>query len=367
MNIKKSTTKIFLTLLIMITVLFAIRYQHEHPNIEVCNGGPAADISITKNDKNNEGYSIHTPYEMLRKQSKLGDDFERIIKNSEKQRSLRANIKTMNNPVDFYGRVLDQYGNAIPSVSISCQTMRTALLDSGAVDAGTYVFTVKTDAEGLFSIKGFSAINFSVKNLEREGYIPAEEELTKSTYSTEPGKVISSASAPKIFHMWKLDGEREPVLRDMHHCRPFNDGTAEEIKINQGNESLGSILITVKVDTDSYSPDRRRWNWSFTAEVPDGGILLTDAPMPYLAPESGYASKIYLQMNTGDPNWNGDSELTAYVASGNPLRYSRMVFKINTDIGRAVDFKARNRVHVDLLSESNPSGSRLLIPAPRHN
>jgi len=88
--------------------------------------------------------------------------------------------------------------------------------------------------------------------------------------------------------------------------------------------------------------------------VPDGGLILTDKELDFVAPENGYRASAEITMPADRPNWKDDVDLKFFYRLRDG-RYGRMTFSM-----------IAGGDHFCLIeSFLNPSGSRNLELDPR--
>lgn len=357
------TKKRFLLIFFVITLLVTIALLlWRCIGFENTKKQPASPREVAQHGSIDNAYSIHTPYGM-KKRSDSSDDMQQEFSSAAFQEKMREMITVVNHPVVFYGKVVDQHGDGIEGVYVHLDTTRDAFLDSGYVESGIYEFFVKTDAGGLFSVQGFNAANISVKALEKTGYMSLKSEMIEASYFTGPVGLNIPIDKPQVFHMWKIEGEPISLVKRNFFKQLYNDGTPQSFRLGSNTQDFGTLNVALSTDKASYSADGQRWNWSFTLEMTEGGIILTDDSLPCNAPESGYKSKVFLLIDANEPNWKKEMQLTAYVVGGNPACYSRVIIEVNSTIRSNVNRSDRNKIlNLEIHSFTNPTGTRILPP-----
>ena len=73
-----------------------------------------------------------------------------------------------NQPINFYGLVLDQYDNPVPDVRIEYYTSAYSIQENGnrKVEHGSKV----SNAEGLFTITGYTGLTLVMESFAKDGY-----------------------------------------------------------------------------------------------------------------------------------------------------------------------------------------------------
>ena len=95
--------------------------------------------------------------------------------------------------------------------------------------------------------------------------------------------------------------------------------------------------------------------WSVDLSVPDGGLVETEDPYPYIAPKDGYKSSILFETKSSDAKWSRS------------LNYKRFYVRSrNGQFHAIIDLTLYvyndGRVLVEINSLSNANGSTDLMP-----
>lgn len=262
----------------------------------------------------------------------------------ERQRIIQQSIIESNASFQFLGKVIDQNKNPIADVDIRYRVSQP----KKPWDSNTIVDSVKSKNDGFFNIQnngsGFSFISF-----EKEGYRMAQgQELGFSyTAGTEQRKrvndqvrtytLIKKAELPSLIH---------------HNTRLIIEWNGIPVSYNFRTGKLGEtgeILITAKRGAVVDG----KFDWSFTIEPIDGGVLESNREESFLAPPDGYDPLWERGMKANEPNWSHGSSDEVFLFFKLPDgNYSRVKMYVTAEHGRRISG------HID--SYLNPSGGRVL-------
>jgi hypothetical protein len=155
--------------------------------------------------------------------------------------------------------------------------------------------------------------------------------------------------------MWKK-GPTERLIVGSKFYGIAPDGRAYTIdflqqkKMEEAN-STGDIIV--RIHRPATIPLRTKYDWSYSIEAINGGILHTDDEFVYLAPESGYQPKYELTMSVTNAHWQGGVRGEQfYLKSRNGQVYGSIVVEVIPDYRDKSVFNVQYHI--------NPSGSRNL-------
>ncbi len=298
----------------------------------------------------------------------------------ERLRLVEDIARKTNGPVEFYGKVLDQYGEPVVGARIPLELLadsETVLkkLLSGINNMGILIneenFVTYSDNEGKFSVHDRRGTSLRVVSIEKEGYLADKKGDIINFRPTRTRRHQPDAQNPKVYQLWKK-GKPEPLLR-IH-------GISERIKA-ENNRAGDKHFITMKKfdrrakaykdDTLFSSPifyiqgvsekvsevreppgTPKGRNWWIEIGFVDGGLQVTNDLFPYLAPETGYEQALRYEAKRGDPDWDYEVEQQIYFKhAGN---YGTCKLKLG-----ALDGGIRAECYRAYI---NPNGSRNLEP-----
>lgn len=266
---------------------------------------------------------------------------------------VRAAIKSSNQPIRFYGKVVDQDGADLPGVIVGLSVRQAAETVPGVSTSNTENLTVVTDGSGRFSLSDTRGSLLSVKSLTKEGYASHPDARRYYWYQErEEKKFRPDPSSPEIFRMWKLQGVEPLIHKAMGIEIPY-DGTPIQFDIFHGRQVVngGDLRFQLKRTPLLIERSQTNYEWTATIEATDGGILLSQDEFMYRAPENGYGRSVTIHVPADDPHWSASKRVRFY-------------FKIRGQYGRAVaEFVTnfdRPQTGFGLEVFINPAGSRNL-------
>lgn len=180
-------------------------------------------------------------------------------------------------PIDFYGKLEDQFSNPVPDATINFEVQ----INNG------YESTVKrghesADANGRFTISGQKGESLSVVP-EKAGYAIASLNGggRYSLLYPEEQRMHPDRNNPVIIKMWKLQGA-EPLVMIKQRYSVHDTETPIYIDLLAGKlvPSGGDVKITVN----------RAQTWNVKVEAVDGGLMDSAGRelITYSAPLDGY-------------------------------------------------------------------------------
>ena len=256
---------------------------------------------------------------------------------------MREILATYNDqPIVFYGKIEDQYSNAIPG----------ALVNFGVRVINGYESTVKSgqatsDVNGLFTISGYTGQEYG-NGVQKTGYvfIAMEGSGIYSKLGPEEGRAHPDPNNPTVIKMWKLQGAEPLVSIEQHYKLPF---TRESIyfdlvtgKVVPTGGDLEVIVTRAPGVITQRKPDRR--DWSIELVPVNGGIMEPEynaSHFTFEAPADGYKDSYRVQMNHDDPAWFDNIQKAFFLKSRNGQIYSKfsLDFEINDDPNGTMRFQ----------------------------
>jgi hypothetical protein len=218
--------------------------------------------------------------------------------------------------LNFYGKVIDQDGQPVAEANVQGNAAGFDMQD---------LQHTKTDADGLFHFLGLHGTTLEILP-QKAGYDYGYDSDTKRP-SKCPTNYVPDPSKPLVFTMWKLH-EPEPMEHSrLHGFIPY-DGTIIRFDSLSGKQDTNGDF-SVSVPRDPYDIDyHKRFNWSVTMELANGGFQVTTNLHPYEAPAEGYQSKITYEFPTNAPDWTKVMTGLLYFKSKGGQVYGRMRFEI---------------------------------------
>jgi hypothetical protein len=234
-------------------------------------------------------------------------------------------LATLNDePITFYGKLEDQFSNAVGNASISFDVRINNGLES-TVKRGQ----VFSDAKGFFIISGYHGESLGFMP-HKEGYVTASTDTYLKYSHLEQGWYVPNSKQPDAIRMWKVQGV-EPLMGigkkyNLHYTNaPICFDLLARTMVPKG----GDIRITVSRPPGIIS-ERNRQFWSVKIEVNDGGLMDSSPEMEritYFAPERGYQpSKTISSSDRLPEGGTGGFRTRFFVKSRNGQVYSKLRF-----------------------------------------
>jgi hypothetical protein len=251
-----------------------------------------------------------------------------------KTERMREVLSTYNDvPIDFYGKLEDQFGNPVAGAEI-----RGSARVINGVRQGTQWLTTTSDANGLFQLHGKGQDISTTPS--KKGYALASLNGggNYSMLAPEEERVHPDPNNPVVVKMWKLQGS-EPLLSiDQHYKLPY---TSEPIYFDLLTGKIvpngGDVKLTVNRSPGVMS-GRNRLDWSLQIESVGGGVIDSGGQERtiYAAPDSGYQPSMTFIFSTNAPHlWFGGFNQGVFLVSRDGQVYSKVRFSF--DINDAPD------------------------------
>ncbi len=202
--------------------------------------------------------------------------------------------------VEFYGRIVDQYGDPVPGVKVPYSAGGYYLA------SGSGAGFVMTDAEGIFVIDDAKGHSLHIRKPEKEGYKfkfyhegPGAVRL--EGFGHNPSKVwfTYTKEKPYVFKAWKVDDYPPSLISDNTLLGVHPDGRIYTVDFSKSGRE---ILRKGEVSGDlRISMTRTERDWSLQIGVLDGGVQETKDFYLNLAPETGYQASIKYTAKDEEP------------------------------------------------------------------
>jgi len=265
-----------------------------------------------------------------------------------KEQQAREGLATLNNVnIEFYGRLEDQFGNAVGNAQIKFEVP----FNNGQA-VGVNRGTTMADGNGFFTISGYKGKSLSVVPV-KSGYALASLN-GGGIYSylwPESQRVHSDQNNPTVIKMWKLQGAEPLVDISKEYKLPFTSAPIYfDLVAGKIVPSGGDIKITVNRPAGEIS-EHNPQQWSIDVEVVGGGFIETSEQewrVAYFAPEDGYQPSGTFANNNGI----GSVNEIFFVSSRDGQVYSKL--GLSFDINETPD----SLMHVKFRGVANTNASR---------
>jgi len=271
-------------------------------------------------------------------------------------------MNSANQPISFFGKVVDQDNNPIPDVKVTFEIRY--MKEVGPVGIGdTFDYpSTATGPDGRFALTGAKGSVMGVKSLEKAGYDSSEKSLRRFFwYWRDQNPYRPDSEDPVIFHMWKMAGAERLVKQQKMTRIPY-DGTPVIFDLLSGNRvgAGGDLRVTLLRNPLQITYGQKNYEWTLTLEAVDGGIVESNDEQMFRAPADGYQSQVVLHMPADARGWSDKKNIAVFVKSRNGKCYG----SVNLDIMVGSE---KPTTGLTFRSFVNPSGSRNLEYDPLQN
>ena len=243
-------------------------------------------------------------------------------------------------PIEFYGKVVDQYGAPVPNANVSL-----VVFDDPEGESASKM-KIASDNGGRFSVKGLKGSSLGV-SVTKNGHLdlpPSESGKPTSSKNIgyglleDKGARFKDPNKPTIFILHKL-GPLEPLvyIDDQLWHLPV-DGTPRMIALDT-KKGIGPHQIEFRFMSGwSQLPPGKRFgklfDWKLEMRVPGGGFCRNKSDYTFEAPESGYEERILIDYPKNAPDWRKFAKRRYFVRFSDGTR-ARIRFDISADSDRS--------------------------------
>jgi hypothetical protein len=265
---------------------------------------------------------------------------------------LKTILQANDADIVFYGRLQDQFGNAVGNANVNFNIRYEDLSGSG-IRRGQ----VMVDGNGFFIISGYKGQELSIVP-EKQGYVLASNNGggKYSPFFPEDQRVHPDPNNPVVIEMWKLQGAESLISFNIQTYVPV-DGTPITFDFQTGRQVENGGDIIVRVESPAKPNLRQGYDWNATVQPVNGGIIQPSDirfEQMFAAPESGYENEFNINYQNAVNPWSSRFNGDFYFISRNGKCYGKFKLKIITDIVKD------GAVPIVLNGYINSSGSRNL-------
>jgi len=269
-------------------------------------------------------------------------------------KALSDSVDSMNVPISFYGRVIDQEDRAIAGAKIKIGVRQWTVSPSQGAEGVFDEYDCATDAQGKFEFLGKTGDNMEIKAIEKAGY-ELSPRTTRAFMYSGPVWFTSERSNPTVFRMWKR-GQAEPLVIQDKFFVTAPDGRSSVVDLLAGKKAVNTKLdeksIAISIERPQNVSRRDKYDWHAKLQMADGGGLLeTTDEFMYLAPKDGYEQSQALEFKNESSNWSSVIKKRYFTKTPAGL-YGRVELEIYAYYDGEAAFRVKSFI--------NPSGSRNL-------
>jgi hypothetical protein len=233
-------------------------------------------------------------------------------------------------PIDFYGKLEDQFGTPVADAEI-----KGSIRVISGVRQGTDWLTTTSDANGLFQFHGKGQDISTMPS--RKGYALASLNGggNYSLLAPEEQRAHPDPNNPVVIKMWKLQGA-EPLLSiNQQYKLPHTEAPINfDLVVGKAVPEGGDIKLTVARPSGIVSGTNPQ-DWSLKIEAVNGGLIDSSGQevITYAAPDSGYQPSETFTMSTSSNTWYQAVHQGFFLTSRNGQIYGklRLSFHINIE------------------------------------
>ena len=275
------------------------------------------------------------------------------IKSNESAEVEKLRLATLykNIDIDFFGKVVDQYGIPIPGARVIMECRQWSFLVTVGLTSRFPNHETLSDSSGLFSWKGVSGDLMKIESVSKDGYLASPTNLVFRFDLDNPNR--TSPNNPAIVRLWKQTGFATNLtgLKSLFGFVPDGRDHTVDLLKNKKYEGRqeGDLLIRIK-RPPAVLPNQP-FDWSIEIEAIEGGLVEKTDPFGYEAPEAGYNRVFKFEAKKDAPDWSPGLLKQFYVRSrGGTYSYVKVRVRPKYQEKSAIELEAR----------INPSGARSL-------
>jgi hypothetical protein len=269
-----------------------------------------------------------------------------------KWEQMQSILATQNDiPIDFYGRIEDQFGSAVANATVS--------FSIGVYNG--YESTEKrgqviTDGNGFFTITGYKGYDLGIMP-EKAGYALATSSTLFKYSHLETHPFVPNKNNPFVLKMYKLQGAEHLISFNIKTYIPV-DGSPVKFDLQTGQQVQSGGDLTISLQSSPKPSVQDGYDWRVSIQMADGGIIQDSSGLGldkmFQAPDSGYEPEFDLSFQKGTQAWTARVDEGFYFTSRNSKFYGKLTLSIAT-------YRVKDgAIPVTLNGYLNPAGSRNL-------
>lgn len=269
-----------------------------------------------------------------------------------KSDAIKRGLSELNDDeIEFYGRLIDQQGKAVPDALVAA-----AVQINNGVRVGTDRFSVQSDERGNFTITGRRGKSLAL-GASKPGYVmvATNSYFIYSHLWAESERHKPNPNEPTILRMHRLLGAQplgkiDSTLRTTYTDEPF----FFDVFLNRFSTEKGDLRIVVNRSSGTLNK-QSPGEWSVTLEPVAGGLIESDIKtlrVTLEAPEAGYANLLVVSMKQDDPAWFDNFRKAFFLKSRDGAAFSKFSFNFG------INNKPDDEFSIQIRGVANLNGSR---------
>lgn len=282
-------------------------------------------------------------------------------------KGLLETFKKLNhNSIEFYGRAVDQDGEAVAWADVEASVLVNTGTSGGVRKART-----TTDRQGYFSFTELEGQDLTMV-ISKPGYeFSTRTKLFSYTYfEADHKRHIPDPQNPVVFVMWRKQGAEPLVHYEWRRFKIPADGSPLGVNLGNGKAAPTDPDLVVRFRRADGPSNIPGYAWSAQIEVPKGGLILaTDLDFYNLAPVDGYQRVIEItqpsrqELDARSPGgrevWHGHKIVMFWVKMRDGNQFGRVRLRLHPPNERFADGRFEPAGFA-VEAWINPSGSRNL-------
>lgn len=258
-------------------------------------------------------------------------------------------FESINVPVRFWGRVVDQDEKPIAGSKISLTVRQWHMTPIQQTRGDFKNLERLSDSDGRFQIEGERGDVLTVQAITKEGYELSPKAQKSFGYNISTN-ISPDPERPVVFRMWRVQAA-EPLVIGKKFVRVVPDGRAYSINlaantITPGEAKGADLHLRLKRPGNVSREDK--FDWSLSIEAVQASLIQTNAEFMFVAPASGYTTNYLFEARSDSQEWARRIKRSFFLKTGGS-NFARM----EIDAFGFYDGEAAVEINFAL----NPSGS----------
>ncbi len=257
---------------------------------------------------------------------------EQMQSQAEQQRAAQAKqlsaYNTINEqPIVFYGRVIDEKTNAVIGATVHANVAMRTLNSSGEKK-----LTVASGENGLFTISGVAGESLAVGVTKEPDYYFAPVQLFRYSQFYGATRHQPDPNNPVVFVLHKIKGPESLLYFDRAFGIP-NKGEPVRIDFTTGDKIASGGDLIVSIECLQPYREGERFPWKMKLEVVGGGLLQSDISrleFMHEAPPAAYQPALEISYGHEGEGFDVQFQGNFYVVSRNGQQFAKVRFRMNT-------------------------------------
>jgi len=239
-----------------------------------------------------------------------------MIKHMQRARDIGLSL---NAPMEFYGRVVDQYGKPVPGVSAKLNYIHYNAVVLATYEPHKAEEKSVTDSNGEFSFSGKEGVTLTVTLEPKTGVSFGNNGYWSHSFQSDKQSGVTkqptSKEHPFIFPAYRL-GQPTDLKVGLVEDYLIADNRVYQISLSQEKvieSGVGDLQISVWQEGIAYKPGT---SWGFNIKGENIQLQPADDSFLYWAPNEGYLSSWNFSWADGDENYSSERNFKFWIKKG---------------------------------------------------